>query len=132
MEELYEKIMSCFFVTFFYDFFKISIFGGKMKDIFFIVDRNLLFFVLLYFIEWKNRNNGMCIKGNKKKILICLSMYDYCRPSQIARCTGIHKNTVSNVLSKLKKEGLVYCLNPEYHVPRLYRLTSEGKKKIKD
>ena len=72
----------------------------------------------------------MCIKGNKLKVLKCLCKYDYRRPSQIAKECDIHKNTVSNVLSELKKEGLVDCMNPEYYRPRLYRVTSEGKKKI--
>ena len=74
----------------------------------------------------------MCIKGNKKKVLKCLCKYDYRRPSDIARECDIHKNTVSNVLSELKKEGLVYCMNPEYHIPRLYRITKKGKKKIEE
>ena len=92
-----------------------------------------LFFSFSYpphFIEWKNRNSIMCIKGNKKKVLKCLCEYDYLRPIEIARLTHIHKNTVSNLLSELKKEGLVICLNPDYHIPRLYRITNEGKKKI--
>ena len=74
----------------------------------------------------------MYIKGNKLKVLCCLSKYDYLRPIEIARLTHIHKNTVSNILSKLKKEGLVYCLNEDYYRPRLYRVTEKGKKRIED
>ena len=72
----------------------------------------------------------MCIKGNKKRVLCCLCKYDYRRPYQIANELGLYINTVSNVLALLKKEGLVYCINEDYHRPRLYRLTSEGKKEI--
>ena len=72
----------------------------------------------------------MCFKGNKLKVLKCLCKYDYRRPSDIAKECNIHKNTVSNNLRLLKEEGLVYCMNPEYHIPRLYRITKEGKKKI--
>ena len=72
----------------------------------------------------------MCIKGNKRRVLCCLSKYDYRRPYQIASELGISINTVSNVLALLKKEGLVYCINEDYHRQRLYRLTSEGKKEI--
>ena len=72
----------------------------------------------------------MCIKGNKRRVLCCLCKYDYRRPYQIANELGLCINTVSNVLGLLKKEGLVYCLNEDYHRPRLYRITKEGKKKI--
>lgn len=72
----------------------------------------------------------MYIKGNKRRVLCYLCKYDYRRPYQIANELGLCINTVSNVLGLLKKEGLVYCLNEDYHRPRLYRVTKEGKKKI--
>ena len=72
----------------------------------------------------------MCLKGNKRRVLCCLCKYDYRRPYQIAKELGLCINTVSNVLGLLKKEGLVYCLNEDYHRPRLYRVTEKGKKKI--
>lgn len=74
----------------------------------------------------------MCIKGNKRRVLCCLCKYDYRRPSEISKECGICINTVSNVLALLKKEGLVYCLNEDYHRPRLYRVTKKGKKRIED
>lgn len=73
----------------------------------------------------------MCIKGNKRRVLCCLCKYDYRRPYQIANELGLCINTVSNVLGLLKKEGLVYCLNEDYHRPRLYRVTEKGKKEIR-
>ncbi len=65
---------------------------------------------------------------NKQKVLSCLIDEDYLRPMEISEKTGLHQNTVSKELRLLKKEGLVYCLNPEYYKPRLYRLTNKGKK----
>lgn len=70
------------------------------------------------------------LSKNKRRILKCLSKYDYRRPCQIANECDIHKNTVSNILSELKKEGYVYCMNPEYNRPRLYRITPKGKKML--
>lgn len=90
-----------------------------------------LFLLSPHYIRWKNRNSLMCIKGNRKKVLMCLSNYDYRRPSEISRECGICINTVSNVLALLKKEGYVVCINEDYYRSRLYRLTKEGKKKIR-
>ena len=52
---------------------------------------------------------------------------DFLRPIQISRKTGIHPNNVSKKLKDLREHELVYVINPEYHVPKLYRLTEKGK-----
>ncbi len=52
---------------------------------------------------------------------------DYLRPIQISNKTGIHPNNVSKKLKDLREHELVYVINPEYHVPKLYRLTEKGK-----
>lgn len=52
---------------------------------------------------------------------------DYLRPIEISRKTSIHPNNVSKKLKDLREHELVYVINPEYHVPKLYRLTEKGK-----
>lgn len=51
----------------------------------------------------------------------------FLRPIEISRKTGLHPNNVSKKLKDLREHGLVYVINPEYHVPKLYRLTEKGK-----
>ena len=48
-------------------------------------------------------------------------------PKGISKITGIRASHMSNVLSDLKKEGLVECLNENAHMGRLYRLTDVGE-----
>ena len=48
-------------------------------------------------------------------------------PTQIARDTGIRTNHISKVLSELKNEELVECINEDAKKGRLYRLTSTGQ-----
>ena len=52
---------------------------------------------------------------------------DFLRPIEISRKTGLHPNNVSKKLKDLREHELVYVINPEYHVPKLYRLTEKGK-----
>ena len=52
---------------------------------------------------------------------------DFLRPIEISRKTGIHPNNVSKKLKDLREHELVYVINPEYAIPRLYRLTEKGK-----
>lgn len=68
------------------------------------------------------------IAPNREKVLQSFSDEDYIRPIQIAKKTGLHPNAVSSNLKKLRDNGFVYVINPEHHVPRLYRLTDKGKK----
>ena len=70
----------------------------------------------------------IAIASNRKKILKSFEDEDFLRPSEISRKTNVHPNNVSKHLRSLREHGLVYVMNPDYHVPRLYRLTEEGKK----
>lgn len=53
-------------------------------------------------------------------------------PRDIASDCNILPNHISNVLTQLRKLDLLECVNPEYKKGRLYRLTDDGKKIIKD
>ena len=44
-------------------------------------------------------------------------------PSDIAKTIGVRTNHISNVLSDLKQNGLVVCLNEDAHKGRLYKNT---------
>ena len=52
---------------------------------------------------------------------------DFIRPIEISRKTCLHHNNVSKKLKDLREHELVYVINPDYHVPKLYRLTEKGK-----
>ena len=63
----------------------------------------------------------------REKVLKSFEGEDYLRPIQISRKTGLHPNNVSKKLKDLREHELVYVINPEYTIPRLYRLTERGK-----
>ena len=63
----------------------------------------------------------------REKVLKSFKDEDFLRPIQISRKTGLHPNNVSKKLKDLREHELVYVINPEYHVPKLYRLTEKGK-----
>ena len=63
----------------------------------------------------------------REKVLKSFEGEDFLRPIEISRKTGLHPNNVSKNLRSLREHELVYVINPEYHVPRLYRLTEKGK-----
>lgn len=71
--------------------------------------------------------NYITIAPNRKKILQSFKNEDYQRPIQIAKKLDLHPSAVSNNLKKLRDRGYVYLMNPDYHIPRLYRLTDRGK-----
>ena len=68
------------------------------------------------------------IAPNRKKILKSFEGEDFLRPTEISRKTKVHPNNVSKHLRSLREHELVYVMNPDYHVPRLYKLTEKGKK----
>lgn len=68
------------------------------------------------------------IAPNRVKVLHSFNDEDYMRPIQIAKKLDLHPNAVNNNLKKLRDNGYVYVINPEYQIPRLYRLTAKGKK----
>ena len=63
----------------------------------------------------------------REKVLKSFKDEDFIRPIQISQKTGLHPNNVSKKLKDLREHELVYVINPEYHVPKLYRLTEKGK-----
>ena len=63
----------------------------------------------------------------REKVLKSFIDEDFLRPIQISRKTGLHPNNVSKKLKDLRELELVYVINPEYAIPRLYRLTEKGK-----
>lgn len=71
--------------------------------------------------------NYITLAPNRVKVLQSFDNEDYQRPIQIAKKLDLHPSAVSNNLKKLRENGFVYIINPDYHIPRLYRLTEKGK-----
>ena len=71
------------------------------------------------------------IAPNRENVLKSFEGEDFLRPIEISRKKGLTPNNVSKNLRSLREHGLVYVMNPDYHVPRLYRLTEKGKKILK-
>ena len=65
---------------------------------------------------------------NREKVLKSFEREDFLRPIQISKKLNLHPNTISKNLKDLREHELTYVINPEYNVPRLYRLTDKGKK----
>ena len=63
----------------------------------------------------------------REKVLKSFKDEDFLRPIQISKKLKIHPNHVSKNLKDLREHGLVYVINPQYTIPRLYRLTERGK-----
>lgn len=65
---------------------------------------------------------------NREKVLKSFESEDFLRPIQISKKLDLHPNTISKNLKDLREHDLAYVINPEYQIPRLYRLTKKGKK----
>lgn len=70
-----------------------------------------------YIKRSKNRLKLVNILGNSFKT-----------PSEIAKEMDLRINQISAILSDLKKEDIVVCMNEQAKTGRLYKLTEEGKK----
>lgn len=57
---------------------------------------------------------------------------DVLKPSDITHETEIHINNVSRSLKQMKEKNLVYLINPESKKGRLYKLTEDGKKVLRN
>ena len=68
---------------------------------------------------------------NRTKILKTIGI-NILKPTDITKKTNIHINNVSRSLKQLKEKGLVEILNPESKRGRLYRITEEGKRILKN
>lgn len=53
-------------------------------------------------------------------------------PTEIANDSGILPNHISNVLRQLRENEIVECINPEVKKGRLYRLSDDGRKVLKE
>ena len=69
-----------------------------------------------FIVRSKNRLKLISIIDNSFKI-----------PSEITEEMGLRYSQVSVILSDLKREGIVECLNEEDRIGRIYQLTSTGK-----
>ena len=68
------------------------------------------------------------IKRSRNRTQIVLILGEsFKMPSEIAREMDLKISQISAILSDLKKEGIVKCINEEERVGRLYRLTEKGK-----
>ena len=67
----------------------------------------------------------------RKKVLKSFKDEDFLRPIEISRKMDLHPNNVSKKLKELREHNLAYIINPEYHVPKMYRLTERGRKILK-
>ena len=69
-----------------------------------------------FIVRSKNRLKLISIIDNSFKI-----------PSEITEQMGLRYSQVSVILSDLKREGIVECLNESERVGRIYQLTEIGK-----
>ena len=60
------------------------------------------------------------------KVIQFLRNNNYAMPRKIADEIKIKPNHISKVLTELKQQDLVECINPEARKGRLYRLTHTG------
>lgn len=68
------------------------------------------------------------IKRSKNRLKVVYIMGDsFKMPSEIAEEMDLRINQISAILSDLKKENIVVCINEEEKTGRLYQLTPEGK-----
>ncbi|WP_178648916.1 winged helix-turn-helix domain-containing protein [uncultured Methanobrevibacter sp.] len=68
---------------------------------------------------------------NRTKVLKTIGI-NILKPTDITKKTNIHINNVSRSLKQLKEKGLVQILNPESKRGRLYKITEEGKRILKN
>lgn len=68
------------------------------------------------------------IKRSKNRLKVVHIIEDsFKMPSEIAEEMNLRINQISAILSDLKKENIVVCINEQEKTGRLYKLTDEGK-----
>ncbi|MCQ2970575.1 hypothetical protein SAMN05216439_1900 [Methanobrevibacter gottschalkii] len=68
------------------------------------------------------------VQGSEHRKNIILYMeYNLYTPKELGDAIGVRTNHISNLLSQLKKQNIVYCATPNIHKGKLYSLTDEGK-----
>ncbi|ADC46788.1 hypothetical protein mru_0937 [Methanobrevibacter ruminantium M1] len=65
-------------------------------------------------------------RSNNRYVLVMNMNGKFKMPSEIASEMDLRINQISAVLSDLKKEDIVTCINEEEKVGRLYKLTDKG------
>lgn len=83
-------------------------------------------------MEYDELVNFINRSSYRVNVLKDLSDGDVKMPRDIAIDCNILPNHISNVLTQLRKLGLLECINPEYKKGRLYRLSDDGKTILKD
>ena len=68
---------------------------------------------------------------HRKKVMLALQDRPS-TPSVISEKTKIYPSHISNTLSELVEKKLVVCLTPKLKKGRLYELTANGKKILKN
>jgi DNA-binding transcriptional ArsR family regulator len=67
------------------------------------------------------------VRSKNRLKLISIINDSFKLPSDITRQMGLRHSQVSVLLSDLKREGIVECLNEDERIGRLYKLTDKGK-----
>jgi len=65
-------------------------------------------------------------RSNNRYVLVMNMNNKFKMPSEIAGEMDLRINQISALLSDLKKENIVTCINEEDKVGRLYKLTDKG------
>ena len=86
---------------------------------------------MIYYCDFMDDETKILIEymkqsPNRQKVLKSFQG-DVLRPSKIAILTGIHISSVSKCLRQLREKELIYLLNPDFHIGRLYDITEKGK-----
>ena len=69
--------------------------------------------------------------SDRRKSIIKLLEYELKTPKEIGDALNIRTNHISNLLSDLKKHGLVVCATPNVRKGRLYKITDDGNRVLK-
>ena len=71
------------------------------------------------------------IKRSKNRLKVVYIIDDsFKMPSEIAKEMDLRINQISAILSELKKEDIVVCINEHEKVGRFYKLTDTGKEAL--
>ncbi|MGI0090462.1 MAG: winged helix-turn-helix domain-containing protein [Nitrososphaerales archaeon] len=78
-----------------------------------------------------DRADFVLSSDTRLKILAFLSK-NGCTPTQLALGIQKHLSHISRALRELESKELVSCLNPENSKPRVYHLTSDGDRLMRE
>jgi len=68
------------------------------------------------------------VKRGKNRVKVFKALYKPQNPSTIGKMTGIGLMMASRSLRDLTNRSLVECVNPDWKVGRIYKLTKKGEK----